>query len=284
MVERTARAQSASSWEESQLTTTNDSMHPMVLAVRTGNLPMCQWLLEHGAVISGQHYEIHDGATLMYLAACTGQLHVCEWLAQSGAHSDILTAQRDGKLPLYGALRRCNEMTARWFMEQGGAVELGDCSVMGPLFDSAIIEGKRISLAGFYLRQQRWAEHQAELEDGQFKGNLQYAAACMKNSSLWFSDEDTVEEHPASEISDPEEYWVRRIDQGGFEDIIPPTVMDSEAGDVPNEVKYYRHSTQGRACAPYRWQEHANPCHFRAFKAVRKRLSDELGVPLSRLA
>ena len=80
---------------------------------------MCQWLLDHGAKITGHVYPLKDDATLMYLAACSGHLHICEWLAQSGARADVLVMQWDGELPLYGAIRRLNEHVARWLMPTG---------------------------------------------------------------------------------------------------------------------------------------------------------------------
>ena len=289
----------APNWQVSQLAAaapgtggTWITTHPMMYAVACGNLPMCQWLLEHGAKITGHVYPLKvDDATLMYLAACSGHLHICEWLAQSGARADVLVTQWDGKLPLYGAILRMNEHVARWLMLHGGATD--GWSSKGAGWERAIVAGKWVSSRGFYLRLQRWAEREAEREEGEFKVNLLHAARCMKMFVLQEADDASPrsrreQSESGMDSNDEEEfYWGRQIDKAGGEDKIPLSAEESEDKrwdqDIPNDVKFYRWSAQGRACSRYDWQERASDCHFAAFRAVRKELSDKLEVRLGYL-
>ena len=75
---------------------------PMYYASESGNLEVCQWLVEVGANIS---IASDLGKTTMMLACYSGNLKLCKWLYANGAANDIVrSVEISGEMNSYGEM------------------------------------------------------------------------------------------------------------------------------------------------------------------------------------
>ena len=92
---------------------------PMLRAAANGHLSICQWLLDMGATEDISRAEPILGNTPMLMACRNDHLSVCEWLFEVGAAGDITKADNNGKTPMHWALRHDHLRICCWLILNG---------------------------------------------------------------------------------------------------------------------------------------------------------------------
>ena len=102
----------------------NDEETLMIAASRKGHLKVCQWLLQNDSpeILSELDY---DENTPMLHACQNGHLTIASWLFEKGASSDIDTENRFGDTPMSVACRDGHQPVCQWLIEVG--VTLDSC-------------------------------------------------------------------------------------------------------------------------------------------------------------
>lgn len=96
----------------------NDEETFMIAASRKGHLKVCQWLLQNDSpeILSQLDY---DENTPMLHACQNGHLTIASWLFEKGASSDINTENCFGETPMSVACRDGHQPICQWLIEVG---------------------------------------------------------------------------------------------------------------------------------------------------------------------
>ena len=104
------------------------SESPLLLAVRTGNLEMCNFLVNHGARFLD---ESDDTTKLLHAAAAGGNVELCRYILNF--NPDINVRDREGRTPLHDAVRCFHYDACVFLLSQGANPNVADQNGQTPM-------------------------------------------------------------------------------------------------------------------------------------------------------